>query len=342
MAEVQKQLKSSLKQSIWKWLSFLAIFSIKVTIVVIVFFAWLVLDIQPLDQPLTYQMLFTEFVDEIIPQPLDEPKPFDQKEIQDNIDSILRPILHEAWDAAQDDVYWDAMLESSCKIVEWYCDKILNFGTRSKKEKYTYNSLALYYMATIDNKINRKNTLKETLKTLELKKDIDKDRWLAGHSLVRINLWKIKSLQEFVEVLTHELGHVVDLWVLEWTTSKAYDAKFTEFGEPAFRTDDISLWFYELSRESEKTRKKTITEWNFCSWYGSSNPFEDFAEHFNCYLNHNSFFFELANVDPVMFKKYQFFAKLFENDYISAPKRDFAKSTKYAQDGTRPWDTTRM
>jgi hypothetical protein len=51
-----------------------------------------------------------------------------------------------------------------------------------------------------------------------------------------------------------------------------------------------------------------------------SDPFEDFAECFNLYLNHNSFFKQIAKADKAMKQKYNYIAGLFAGNYINANK----------------------
>jgi hypothetical protein len=50
-----------------------------------------------------------------------------------------------------------------------------------------------------------------------------------------------------------------------------------------------------------------------------SDPFEDFAECFNLYLNHNALFKYFAqNNKDTLGKKYNFIATLFKGKYISS------------------------
>jgi len=55
---------------------------------------------------------------------------------------------------------------------------------------------------------------------------------------------------------------------------------------------------------------------DFCSGYGMTNPFEDFAECFNLYLNHNSYFAYLAKNNNALADKYNFFANIFDGYYL--------------------------
>jgi hypothetical protein len=71
-----------------------------------------------------------------------------------------------------------------------------------------------------------------------------------------------------------------------------------------------------------------------------SDPFEDFAECFNLYTHHNSFFKQAAKGNTVLKKKYNFIAGIFSGKYISTNNGDLAfiesNSTR------RPRDTTKL
>jgi hypothetical protein len=92
-----------------------------------------------------------------------------------------------------------------------------------------------------------------------------------------------------------------------------------------------------MSRESERVRKKLSSSKDFISWYASKNPFEDFAESHQAYLNHPRKFLELANTNTILMAKYRYFKKLYGDitfDVTEYPKQ--VTTTK-----TRVWDTTR-
>jgi hypothetical protein len=121
---------------------------------------------------------------------------------------------------------------------------------------------------------------------------------------------------------------------------KNKDQNFTEFGRKVFGRDDISLLFYAVSRESEFIRKAESAKKDFCSGYGMSDPFEDFAECLNLYLNHNQLFRLMARKNTIMGKKYNKIASLFDGIYINQKKSD----AMFVQNNTnrRPRDTTRI
>jgi hypothetical protein len=84
-----------------------------------------------------------------------------------------------------------------------------------------------------------------------------------------------------------------------------------------FSINDISLLYYALSRESEDQRKNIAKKEDFCTVYGMTNPFEDFAECFNLYLNHNSYFTTIKKSSTILDQKYTFMSKIFNNNYIT-------------------------
>ncbi len=307
-----------------------------------IFFVGLVTWIQPLDLPLTYVELYDQFVRDEYKQPWKVPASLPDAQLQQTVDDILQPTLHQAWDAWADDPFWLTMKERVCQNNQEYCQKIQYIGEWSHKQQYTYTALSVFFMAAIDNKIVLDNSLKETLTTLELRQSEGRARWLASHDKVYIHVPMIKSAKEFAKVLTHELWHTVDLGLIQGKNNSAFDPLFTEFGKLAFRIDDPSLAYYALSWDGETVRKSAGGEQNFCSWYGASNPFEDFAECFNAYLNHHQYMYVLAQSDPIINKKYQFFANLFDGDYIYSSSRDVATARTYIKTQKRPWDTTKL
>ena len=140
--------------------------------------------------------------------------------------------------------------------------------------------------------------------------------------------------EQFFEVLTHELGHIVDLGVLVGD-SFLKSSNFTEFGHKSFSIDDPSLKFYKLSWLSEKVKKPDAFIEDFVSGYWMTDPFEDFAESFNTYLNHNFIFRQMATESNILRQKYNFIAKLFKWNYINSGKW-FHYTSWY-----RSWDSTK-
>ena len=70
------------------------------------------------------------------------------------------------------------------------------------------------------------------------------------------------------------------------------------------------------------------------------DPFEDFSECFNLFLNHNGFFKTAAQKNSILKSKYNFIAAIFDGNYIKDNKSDkllLSQNTSW-----RPRDTTRI
>jgi hypothetical protein len=120
--------------------------------------------------------------------------------------------------------------------------------------------------------------------------------------------------------------------------SKTKHQFFTEFGKMVFTIDDPSLEYYQYSRQSETIRKSGVSKRDFCSGYGMSDPFEDFAECHNLYLNHQNVFQFLAQQNISLKNKYNYFANLYGGNY-------FANSSLKGEQINTDWrarDTTRI
>ena len=131
-----------------------------------------------------------------------------------------------------------------------------------------------------------------------------------------LNLGYVTSNAEFLKLVNHEMGHILDLGILQGTDNTE-SSIYTEFGKSVFALDDISLKYYALSRDNETIRRSTAVKKDFCSGYGMSDPFEDFAECLNLYANNNTLFKTFALNNAIMRKKFNFIAGLFDAKYIS-------------------------
>lgn len=146
-----------------------------------------------------------------------------------------------------------------------------------------------------------------------------------------------KDSEEFYEVLVHELGHILDLGTLVGKATQL-SPLYTEFNDPAFALDDPSLTYYQLSRASETRKHSESSTADFCTSYGAKNPFEDFAECYNLYVNHYSYFQKISTESSVLNQKFQFIA-----NYVQlkpSPKRKLHEYTNEAYH--RFWDSTRL
>jgi hypothetical protein len=175
--------------------------------------------------------------------------------------------------------------------------------------------------------------------TIEISKENGKRRGYATRDSIIFNIWSVKSRKEFMELSTHEMGHITDLGYIQWTSTKK-DRNFTEFGKAVFASNDPSIAFYKISRNKETIRKAEAKKKDFCSGYGMSDPFEDFSECFNLYTNHNSFFRQMAKSNTVVKSKYNFIAGIFSGKYISSNSQELALIK--TNTSRRPRDTTKL
>lgn len=219
------------------------------------------------------------------------------------------------------------------------CSKVKFKWDYEYKEKYMYLASTMYILNNIESNIQFGKTIKNQLDLIEINNEVWTRRWYATWDDVVINLGTVPTYLEFFELLTHEMWHIVDLWMVRWFDNKKSEI-YTEFGHSAFSLDDPSISYYEISWNSENVRKNSAKREDFCSGYGMSDPFEDFAECHNWYLNHNALFKAIAKTNDKMKLKYNFMANLYGGNYLFEAKDDLDK-IKYNEDW-RPWDTTRM
>lgn len=229
-------------------------------------------------------------------------------------------------------------LENLCNRIE-ICDKIDFKGNFNDTEKYNYTKTINTIVQFIDENSQENKKIKEVISTIEISKESGNRRWFAKRDSIVFNVGLVKSAKEFGELSCHEMWHITDLWYIQWSSSKK-DRNFTEFGKIVFAINDPSLVFYRLSRDKETIRKAEAKKKDFCSGYGMSDPFEDFAECFNMYINHNTLFKEIAKTNSILKKKYNIIAAIFDGQYINANNQDLSLiKTNITR---RPRDTTKL
>ena len=238
-------------------------------------------------------------------------------------------------------IHWaapTASIDNLCASMN-ICDKITFNGTYTNTSRYTYLKIITKIIQFIDTNGNQNKKMENVLQSIQINNNNGNRRWYATHNNIIFNLWSVQSNTEFINLTTHEMGHITDLGYIEGTSFQK-DPKYTEFWKAVFSMDDLSLKFYGLSRDNETIRKAVAKKKDFCSGYGMSDPFEDFAECFNLYINHNAFFKWAAKTDTVLKNKYNFIAAVFKGQYISSNSWD----TKLLKPDTtrRARDTTKL
>ncbi len=126
---------------------------------------------------------------------------------------------------------------------------------------------------------------------------------------------------EFLSVYIHELGHYIDIYVLEKDV-----------------IGDDSDNFYDISWKSVKTLKAGAKWEDFVSGYAMTNKYEDFAESFAYYVLHNKAFLKKAEKNFKLEKKYRFFSKYVFIDW-QFKDTSFATSDKIKD---YYWDITKI
>jgi hypothetical protein len=219
------------------------------------------------------------------------------------------------------------------------CAKVKFQWEFNQKDKYMYLASSIYVLKHIENNKQFGKTIKQQLKRININNKDGNRRWFANRETVTINLWMVKSYVEFLELVSHEMWHVVDLGMIRWFSDQK-DWNYTEFWKKVFEIDDPSIEFYKLSWKSEKIRNANSVKEDFCSSYGMTDPFEDFAECHNLYLNHNAVFVYRAKNNEIMKQKYNFIANLYWWKYLFDSTKDLDRAK--INWSWRPWDTTKM
>lgn len=131
---------------------------------------------------------------------------------------------------------------------------------------------------------------------------------------------KITSLSEMSKVLVHELGHMVDIYVLRQRSLSA----------------DPSKLFYAISWSEPTVIKTGVPTASFISGYSATNQYEDFAESFAFYVFHNRAFQDRAAKNSLLQQKYDFL-----HTYVFG---DSFQGTAYEKDviPSKLWDVTKI
>jgi hypothetical protein len=256
----------------------------------------------------------------------------------EDLPSELKIELEELLNQEHNNAYITSLrTKDRCELDPSTCDKIERAGTYTPTIKRRYETLTIWLINTLDTVLSQWNPSRICLQWLKLYEDTLASRGAATHTTIRMNTSPLESFHEYRQVLTHELGHVVDLCGIH-DSSNPKDQNFTEFGNEVFGIDDPSIAFYRISRESERVRKPWSRSTDFISGYAAKNPFEDFAEAHNAYLNHYSKFQTLATANPILQQKFAFMQALFDNDTFDILERPRSHGSDLSY---RVWDTTR-
>ena len=237
----------------------------------------------------------------------------------------------------EEDHWASSIFLQLCSKYQNICNKVSRAGSFSDKDKTTKFAYVTYLLRKLDANITRWKDASEALLAMLINERTWSRRWSANWTTITINLWWIEYSNEFFQVISHEMWHIIDLWWLQWTSNNK-SSTFTEFNKAVFAVDDPSLEYYKYSRASETVRKSWMTREDFCSWYGMSDPFEDFAECHNLYLNHHDYFRKIAKNNQTVKNKYNFMSNLYGWKYIN----DSEARYENRENSYRVWDTTKI
>lgn len=267
----------------------------------------------------------------LLPKKKNHKKKITYKELKE----IVRKILKFHWAGLK---YSGKLYVKLCNFDISVCRKI-KFENINVEKKIKYLAIIQFVIKSLDdNLIYSWNNFKNAIKLIIINWTSNR-RWYASHHTIYLNVGNIETNKEFFNVLTHELGHIFDLWILNWH-NKIKSRVFTEFSQPMFSIDDPSLEFYEISWLSEKVRKWWQSVKDFVSGYWMTDPFEDFAESFNAYLNHYYYFKYLSYNNYILSMKFDFFDRYFKGFHFFDDKYNLW--IVKVKPGRRPWDSTLM
>ncbi len=257
---------------------------------------------------------------------------------QQNLDQMIEDVLADDGQIHHEvaaDSYGERLTQL-CQTYKSSCDVTHLDGDYTAKQKFSYQLMVVYMIEKLNS--FGYNPL-GSLRNLTVNNYTKNKRWYASAKIMVLNTYQMANNKEFLQVLAHEMWHVVDLGVVMGDSSQI-DPDYTEFGKAKFSVNDYSLAFYAISRSNEDTMRGTMTSLDFVSGYGMTNPFEDFAECHNMYQYHREVFAYLASTSVVLKRKYDYFNDLYQANYLSA---NFNPTIlKNLDIETRVRDTTRM
>lgn len=218
------------------------------------------------------------------------------------------------------------------------CQKIHFSDTYTNSQKIKYYNALLQILSSLTTILPQSPSLTSTLFSITLTPDNTNNerRWRGGSKTILLQTKNMTTLQEFREVLTHELAHIIDLGMLTGK-SESKDTNFTISENTYFSSDDPSLSFYQLSWENSTTRLANASYLDFVWGYAMSSPYEDFAEAFTMYIWHNEVFKQRAAWSTVLQKKYNFMHNLTQGQSLSNSTTNIQNNISW-----RPWDVTRI
>jgi hypothetical protein len=151
-----------------------------------------------------------------------------------------------------------------CDVYGVLCRKTVFNGQFDSEEKADYFGQISSVISGIDTAARRGEYLEGVFTSILINQAKGSRRGSSGWTKLTMNLGGLKYDDEFWQVFTHEVGHIMDLGALQGK-SRTKSAVFTEFGKKNFSIDDPSIEYYSYSRQSETIRKGGVKKQDFCS-----------------------------------------------------------------------------
>jgi hypothetical protein len=95
------------------------------------------------------------------------------------------------------------------------CSKVDFIGNYTDRDKYLYLGGIFKVADFIDNTLITKQKAENALNAIILNKNIGDRRGYSTHDTVNLYLGAVTSKQEFLELVSHEMGHILDLGILQ-------------------------------------------------------------------------------------------------------------------------------
>jgi len=143
---------------------------------------------------------------------------------------------------------------------------------------------------------------------------------MANKEKLILHIPAIENKEELTAVFIHEMGHIVDLGMINSINGGA--TEFYDNDKPIFSKDQ-SIQFYRLSWQTSYTLKPTAKREDFVSGYAMTEAFEDFAESYLFYRLHGDKFRRIMSQSEALRKKYDFLKeKVFNGEEFQTDHTD--------------------
>lgn len=264
----------------------------------------------------------------------------DTTEIDIQLQDMFIDILSNAEEYTDaSDLEYGTRMKEICIYYDDICDKIKFDQPFTLRQNYMYTVFVVFLVSQIDQNVQLPDALplRTVLSSIRFDKNTHEPRGKAWYRNIIMNVQEVRNPIELFEVITHEFGHVFDLWVMQDLESEQQNDTYVNFWDKTFGVNDFSLEFYKHSRESAHTPRNSMRNDNIISGYAKTNAFEEFAELFNAWINHHVPLLDISRNDPVMLKKYLLMKEIFWKRYINKDIDTF----KNMDTKDRPYDTTR-